>query len=140
MATHFPAAYESNEAVRYLYRANHVYLLLGSLVNVALGIYRTPAQPGWRGAVALAGSALLLAAPFALFYAFFFEAPLAKPERGFTFLGVLLLLVGVLAQWPNRVTGTGGTRGEHSASPPRLRSPARFSPPTRRPIRRTLSS
>ncbi|HVQ62346.1 MAG TPA: hypothetical protein VMS53_09710 [Burkholderiales bacterium] len=102
MATHFPAAYESNEAIRYLYRANHVYLLLGSLVNVALGIYRTPAQPGWRGVVALAGSALVLAAPFALFYAFFFEAPRATPERGFTFLGVLLLLVGVLAQWPNR--------------------------------------
>jgi len=102
MATHFPAAYESNDAIRYLYRANHVYLLLGSLLNVALGIYRAPTQPGWRGVVALAGSALLLAAPFALFYAFFFEAPRASPERAASFLGVLFLLIGVLAQWPNR--------------------------------------
>jgi hypothetical protein len=102
MATHFPTAYEGNEAIRYLYRANHVYLLFGSLLNIAVGIYRTATRPGWRGVVALVGSALMLAALFALFYAFFFEAPRATPERGVTFLGVLLLLVGVLAQWPNR--------------------------------------
>ena len=102
MATHFPAAYESDEAIRYLYRANHVYLLLGSLINIAVGIYRPGTRSGWRGRVGLAGSALMLAAPFALLYAFFFEAPTATPERAATFFGVLMLLVGVLAQWPNR--------------------------------------
>jgi hypothetical protein len=102
MATHFPAAYESDEAIRYLYRANHVYLLLGSLINVAVGIYRPESRPGWRGRVGLVGSALLLAAPLLLLYAFFFEAPIATSERAATFFGVLMLLIGALAQWPNR--------------------------------------
>lgn len=106
MATHFPAAYEGHETIRYMYRANHVYLLLGSLINLALGIYRPGSRPGWRGIVALAGSALVLAAPFVLLTAFFFEAPRGTPERAATLLGVLLLLIGVLAQWPNRARGT----------------------------------
>ena len=105
MATHFPAAYEGHEAIRYMYRANHVYLLLGSLINLAVGIYRPGSRPGWRGIVALAGSALMLAAPFVLLAAFFFEAPRGTPERAMTLIGVFLLLVGVLLQWPNRTRG-----------------------------------
>jgi hypothetical protein len=102
MATHFPGAYEANESVRYLYRANHVYLLLASLVNLGIGIYRTAGRAGWRGWIALAGSALALAAPLLLFYAFFVEPPRAVPERPATLIGAGMLLVGVLAQWPNR--------------------------------------
>ena len=102
MATHFPAAYAGNEAIRYMYRANHVYLLLGSLINVAVGIYRPGTRPGWRGIIGLTGSVLMQAALIVLLYAFFFEAPRATPERAATLLGVLMLLVGTLAQWPNR--------------------------------------
>ena len=102
MATHFPAAYESGESIRYLYRANLVYLLLASLINLSLGFYRTGTRPGWRGAVGLTGSALLLAAPLLLFYAFFVEPRHGVPERPATFVGAVLLLVGVLLQWPNR--------------------------------------
>src|SRR5262245_40414770 len=98
MATHFPAAYGSDEAIRYMYRANHVYLLLGSLVNLGVGIYRTGTQPGWRGVVGRVGSGFLLAAPILLLYAFFFEPPTGSDERVATFFGVLMLLVGVLAQ------------------------------------------
>jgi hypothetical protein len=107
MATHFPAAYDANEAIRYTYRANHVYLLLGSLINIGVGIYRTGTRPGWRGIAGLAGSALMLAAPFVLLYAFFFEAPRGTPERAATLIGVSMLLIGVLAQWPNRPPGGG---------------------------------
>lgn len=108
MATHFPAAYEGHEAIRYMYRANHVYLLLGSLLNVALGIYRTDTRPGWRGVTGLIGSVLLLVAPWVLLYAFFFEPPRGTPERAATLLGVAMLLGGVLAQWPNRVSAREG--------------------------------
>ena len=66
MATHFPAAYSGNEAIRYMYRANHVYLLLASLINIALGIYRGTSRPSWGGKAALIGSALVIAAPLAL--------------------------------------------------------------------------
>ena len=103
MATHFPAAYATIEEIRYMYRANHLYLLLASLINLAVGIYWTGLRTGWRGTLAGVGTWSLLAAPMVLLYAFFFEAPRGTPERVWTLLGVAMLLAGVLAQWPNRV-------------------------------------
>jgi len=105
MATHFPAAYSGNEAIRYMYRANHVYILLASLINLAVGIYRRDTRPGWRGGVALTGSALVLAAPLVLIYAFFAEPPHGVPERPVTLIGAAMLAAGVLMQWPNRTKG-----------------------------------
>jgi hypothetical protein len=102
MGTHFPAAYAGGEHIRYLYRANHVYLLAGSLLNIALGCYWPNAHAGWRGKLALVGALLVGAAPFLLLYAFFAEAPPGLPERPATFIAMLFLLIGVLAQWPNR--------------------------------------
>ena len=102
MVIGFPALYGGIEAIRYMYRANHVYLLLGSLINVAVGVYRTDLRLHWRGKLALSGSVLLWLAPFVLLFAFFFEPPRETPLRLATFLGTLMLLIGVLAQWPNR--------------------------------------
>jgi hypothetical protein len=102
MARHFPSAYASGEQIRYLYRANHVYLLLASLVTMVLGCYSPGARSGWRGKLALAGGWLLLAALPVLLAAFFIEPPRGSPERGLTFLGVLLTLLGVAAQLPSR--------------------------------------
>lgn len=102
MARHFPTAYAGGEEIRYMYRANHVYLLLASLVTIALGCYWPAARPGWRGKLASAGAWLLLAALLVLLAAFFVEPPRGSPERGLTFLGVLLTLLGVTAQLPSR--------------------------------------
>ena len=102
MATHFPSAYAGGEAIRYMYRANHVYLLLASLVNLAIGTYRTSSRSGWRGNLALTGSALVVAAPLLLLYAFFVEPAHGVPERPATLVGAVMLLAGVLSQWPNR--------------------------------------
>jgi hypothetical protein len=102
MARNFPSAYADGEEIRYLYRANHVYLLLASLVNIALGCYWPAARPGWRGKLALGGAGLLLLAPCVLLYAFFAEPPRASPERAITFIGVLLMLLGVAGQLANR--------------------------------------
>lgn len=102
MARHFPGAYASAEAIRYMYRANHVYLLLASLLNVALGCYWPGPRAGWRGKLGLAGCGLLLLAPVVLLYAFFAEPPHASPERGMTFIGVLIALLGIAAQVVNR--------------------------------------
>ena len=97
----FPELYGANEAVRYMYRANHVYVLLSSLINVALAIYVLPAGPGWKGLASKIGSVLVILSPLVLCYAFFAEAPKATPERVFTGLGVLALLLGVLAHLPS---------------------------------------
>jgi hypothetical protein len=91
----FPDLYETNEVLRYLYRSNHVYILLGSLINVALGVHLTPVAPGWRAAVSKLGSLLALAAPPVLCLAFFLEAPRPSPERILTLLGVAALAAGI---------------------------------------------
>ncbi len=91
----FPDLYAGNEVLRYLYRSNHVYILLASLVNVALGVHLTPAAPGWRATVLLVGSVLALAAPVVLCFAFFLEAPVAQPERVWTLAGVAALAAGI---------------------------------------------
>ena len=91
----FPDLYAGNEVLRYLYRSNHVYILLASLVNVALGVHLAPAAPGWRATVLRVGSVLALAAPVVLCFAFFIEAPVAQPERVWTLAGVAALAAGI---------------------------------------------
>jgi hypothetical protein len=95
MRAGFPDLYAANEVLRYLYRSNHVYVLLASLVNVALGVHLTAVAPGWRTRVSRAGSLLALAAPVVLCFAFFLEAPVASPERVLTLLGVAALAAGI---------------------------------------------
>jgi hypothetical protein len=95
MRAGFPDLYAGNEVLRYLYRSNHVYILLASLVNVALGVHLAPAAPGWRATVSLVGSVLALAAPVVLCFAFFIEAPVAQPERVWTLAGVAALAAGI---------------------------------------------
>jgi hypothetical protein len=100
MHARFPALYGGNEALRFMYRANHVYLLLASLVNVALGVYLARPEPGWRATLGKLGSTLVLASPAMLALAFFVEVPQASPQRVLTLLGILLALLGVTAQVP----------------------------------------
>jgi hypothetical protein len=95
MRAGFPELYAVNEILRYLYRSNHVYILLASLINVALGVHLGPVTPGWRSAVSKLGSLLALVAPAVLCLAFFLEAPRASPERILTLLGVSALAAGI---------------------------------------------
>jgi hypothetical protein len=101
MRSGFPELYAGNEALRYMYRASHIYLLLGSLVNIVLGIYLAAPEAGWRALLSRIGSALVISSPVVLCYAFFAEVPKASPERVFTALGVLSLAAGVVAQLPS---------------------------------------
>lgn len=99
MRAGFPDLYASNEVLRYLYRSNHVYVLLSSLVNVALGVgggFANPSpSPGWRATVSLIGSLLALAAPVVLCFAFYLEAPVPTPERVLTLVGVVAVTAGI---------------------------------------------
>jgi uncharacterized membrane protein HdeD (DUF308 family) len=102
MRARFPELYGSDESLRYMYRASHVYLLFASLVNMVLGVYLIVPEPGWKTTIGRIGSMLALASPVVLGYAFFAETPLASPQRVFTVLGVFLAFLGVIAQLPNR--------------------------------------
>ena len=96
LITHFPALHGGNDAVRYQFRANHVYILLSSLLNWGVGIHFVAKEAGWRRGAQRLGSALLLAAPALLVAAFFIEPAQGRPERTLTLLGMVLLLGGTV--------------------------------------------
>lgn len=82
---------------RMLYRSAHIYLLLGSLLNLALGLHLVDKFPGWRRWVSRSGSVLIAAAPLLFLIAFArephrddFHRPFARPAIYLTFLGVIL--------------------------------------------------
>lgn len=108
MRSGFPELYAGNEALRFMYRASHVYLLFASLVNIVLGVYLVTPRRGWRAVLSRIGSALTVLSPILLCYAFFAEVPTASPERTLTALGVIFSALGVVAQLP----GSRLSRGE----------------------------
>jgi hypothetical protein len=84
-----------DDARRLLFRSCHIYLLFGSLLNLALGLYLAPAS-GWRRWVAGAGSALVLAAPFLAAVGFFTEPWLSDLERPYSRPAIYGCLAGML--------------------------------------------
>lgn len=86
---------------RLLFRSTHIYLLFGSLVNLALGLYLRPAA-GWRRWVRAPGSVLVLLTPALAAAGFFTEPwlsgldrPYSRPAAYSCLAGVLLHLLGL---------------------------------------------
>ena len=81
--------------MRFLFRANHVYILFSGLLNLSAGV----AFPAWRPRLAVGlqriGSVLLLLAPAVLMAAFTMETTAVTPRRPLTALGALLCFAGV---------------------------------------------
>jgi hypothetical protein len=84
-----------DDARRLLFRSTHLYLLFGSLVNLALGLYLRPAL-GWRAWVRPVGSVLILATPFLAAAGFFSEPGLAGLERPYSRPAAYGCLAGML--------------------------------------------
>ena len=105
MLTHFPQLHGGNDAIRYQFRANHGYILLGSLANFLMGMHLSAGLGRWRSQVQRLGSLLLLLAPAVFIAAFFLEPPRASPERPITTSGMLLMLVGAALHALARMTG-----------------------------------
>ncbi|MHC4416840.1 MAG: hypothetical protein ACYS0G_16345 [Planctomycetota bacterium] len=98
-----PDLFESNEMIRFIFRANHVYILFAGLLNVAVGAYVRPHAKRWRRNLQTAGSILLLVAPVLLVPAFLHEPRLASPVRPLTSAGVMLPFLGILCHVPGRI-------------------------------------
>jgi hypothetical protein len=92
MAREFPEAYRSREAIRYLFRANHVYILFAALLNLTLG--SRPIETGERSKLQTAASALVAAAVPLLVAAFFVEPPTGSPARPLTLFGIVSAALG----------------------------------------------
>jgi len=92
----FPEAYADDPSTRYLFRANHVYILFSSLLNIlsARTLSRTPFRPALS--IMNVGSALLVLCPFFFLAAFIIETSPATPERPLTVVGAFSALIGIV--------------------------------------------
>jgi hypothetical protein len=84
-----------DDAQRLLFRSTHIYLLFGSLVNLALGLYLKSAL-GWRRWVRPVGSILILATPLLAAAGFFTEPWLHGLERPYSRAAASTCLAGML--------------------------------------------
>jgi len=98
---------EGGNPVRFLYRANHLYLLFAGLLNLALGSYLELCEEGWRRRLQVFGSGCLLIAPLVLFPAFFIDPPRLSPKRPTTEAAIFLVFIGTLCQLPGRASRPG---------------------------------
>ena len=96
MKLNFPEIYSSNEIIRYQFRANHIYILLSGLINLVAGLYIKPDYTQWRKIISFLSSVVLSLSPLILIIAFFVEPVRASAMRPLTFIGIVLLLIGVL--------------------------------------------
>ena len=95
MLRHFPAAYRGHEEIRFLYRANHLYIMFASILNVVIGRH-VRIEESWRlrrALLVVSSLAILLAVPV-LIAAFYLEPPLAGAARWTTLLGCVLVFGG----------------------------------------------
>jgi hypothetical protein len=111
---HVPPMTELDDGLRMLLRSRHIYILLASLVNVAIGINYRPASGRLRGRFQAAGSAMLLVAPLLLVAAFVIEAPRRQFNGKLAALAIVCLLAGTLLQW----VGSETTRDSANGDPP----------------------
>lgn len=103
MRSEFPELYGDREAVRFLYRANHVYILFSGLLNILAALV----PPSSRGSAlqTLGSLTLLFSAPLFV-AAFVLEPSQASPMRPVTVTAAFLALIGtalfVLTRRENR--------------------------------------
>lgn len=95
MRMSFPELYDGNEVIRYLFRANHVYILFAGLLNVLPGLYLSWSIIPWRKSLQRAGSWMILIAPVLFLAAFIIEPVQASPMRPLTVTAAFVILVGV---------------------------------------------
>ncbi|MEX2117700.1 MAG: hypothetical protein WEB37_12520 [Bacteroidota bacterium] len=95
MRMEFPDLYAGNEAIRYLFRANHVYILFCGLLNVVAGLYLSASESRWRRMLQRTGSWLLLASAPVFLAAFVVEPMQASPLRPLTVTAAFFALVSV---------------------------------------------
>ena len=84
------------DATRLLFRSTHIYLLFTGLLNLALGLYLSPARGSWARRLQLLGSVLILAAPVLELAAFLREPFLGGLQRPFTTSAVYAALAGMI--------------------------------------------
>jgi len=95
MRSDFPDKGEFDQAFRILMRSRHIYILLSSLMHLALGVYMRLRPHPLQKVLQISGSALLTAASLLLLYAFVVETYELHGFSSFSRYGLYLSLAGV---------------------------------------------
>lgn len=97
MRSNFPDLYHGDEAMHYIFRSRHVYILLSALLNILTGVYFSWQNDPRRKRLQTLGSLLLLIAPLLHIAAFSIE-PYDMSRLGvLTTLAVSSNLIGTAA-------------------------------------------
>ncbi|MDW3651361.1 MAG: hypothetical protein R8P61_30060 [Bacteroidia bacterium] len=80
---------------RMVFRAEHIYLLLTSLIHLSMGTYLRPYKRIPQEYIQLFSSFLMFLATASFLYSFFHEMPSSEIERPFSRMGLYLMLAGV---------------------------------------------
>lgn len=105
MDFYYPDKTLISEGMRMMLRSRHIYILLGGLVNIAVGAYFSWHRESWRKALQMAGSILLLIATLFCVGAFFYEPQLDGLQRTLTLPSLIGLLTGTLMHLLSGVKG-----------------------------------
>ena len=96
MLVSFPELYKDREEIRMMYRATHIYLLMSSLINLAIANHSFGSQSFYCNWLRRVASVSIIIAPPVFFIAFIVEPQSYLVDRPFSVWGVLLLLFCVL--------------------------------------------
>ena len=95
MRADFPDKGEIDQAFRILMRSRHIYILLSSLIHLALGIYMQMRPHPVQKVLQIAGSGALTAASIVLVYAFAIETYQLHGFSNYSRYGLYLSLAGI---------------------------------------------
>ncbi len=87
------------DATRLLFRSTHIYLLYTGLLNLAMGLYLSPARDRWARRLQAAGSVMVLAGPLFALAAFLDEPLRSGLSRTFTRPAVYVSALGMVLHW-----------------------------------------
>lgn len=96
MRARFPELHGGDAMTRMMYRSAHIYILLSSLVNIAIGAHQHRTQIGRRRRARLVFSAMILLAPVIFTAAFFIEPAPDRLHRPLSQAGAAATAIGTL--------------------------------------------
>jgi hypothetical protein len=96
MEFYYPDMEAVGDGTRMMLRSRHIYILLGGLTNIGIGVYFSWHRERWRKLLQLLGSSLMLVATLILIGAFFYEPRLANLQRPLTLPAIISLFAGTL--------------------------------------------
>jgi|ERR1051326_92510 hypothetical protein len=89
----------TNEKLRMMFRANHIYIMFAGIINIGLGSYLNFNKVNWKKRTQEAGSIFIILATLALIAAFFLDPVSGSLHRSKTRLALISFFLGGLCHF-----------------------------------------